>query len=423
MMASVTGPMDNGMGGARSILKTGARRTVTREVVDGVPRIVKRFHSPGWLDRFQDRFRARRELIALQRLAERGLPVPRPVGVHRREGRWELVLEELTGAVPLEDLLEGRAPWPRPPMSVAASLGRLLAALVRTDVKHGDLHAGNVLIDPRGRAHLIDLAHVRMGKPVDARALLVGCTAGLRERDPEGFRARALVAFRRDARSAWGNLTPEVIEAGARERRRKQVLRRVARYWRESGALRQVEVAGVRGLLARELPDQDLPALDSQAPPRGYVAVQARSLDHLAERWERAARCQMHRLLAERPVALIHAPHPRAVMAAPILRPLDPDTLPRPAALGRALGALHDRGLALDARDRASLALAPDGEVWIAGGELVESQGLAGPAGARAWLTRLGMEPETEFVTAFLGVQRGTARELSDLGLAWGARG
>jgi Phosphotransferase enzyme family len=325
--------------------------------------------------------------------------------------------------VPLEDLLEQRTPWPQPPLSVAVSLGRLLAALVRTDVRHDDLHAGNVMIDPEGRAHLIDLAHVRVGRAVDAASLLIGCSAGLRERDPDGFRARALAAFRRNARSAWGDLTPEVIEAGARVRRREVVLRRVARYWRESGALREIQIDGVRGLLARDVPARDLPALDSDAPPPGHVAVRAKAQASLAERWERAARCSMHRLLAERPVALIHAPSPRAVLAAPALRPIKGDLKPSPAALGRALGALHDRGLALKAPGNSALALADDGRVWIAGGKLVPSQGLAGPDDARAWLTRLKLDPCRELVQAFLGAQRGTARELSDLARAWNGRG
>ncbi len=54
--------------GLGRVLKTGARRTVTREVIDGAPCIVKRFHAPGLLERLGDRYRARQEYAALARL-------------------------------------------------------------------------------------------------------------------------------------------------------------------------------------------------------------------------------------------------------------------------------------------------------------------------------------------------------------------
>ncbi|MDA1265505.1 MAG: phosphotransferase, partial [Planctomycetota bacterium] len=178
------------------ILKTGARRTVTREWEGGRSQIVKRYHARGVWNRVGDRLRAAREFAALEQLAARGLPVPAPIEVRRRNGQWELILEDLSDAVSLDDLLEGREPWPVPATQVAPHLGRLLAALVGGGVRHGDLHAGNVLVQPDGRVALIDLARVRLGATVEPEGLLVGCAAGLRERDPRGFRARVLAAFR-----------------------------------------------------------------------------------------------------------------------------------------------------------------------------------------------------------------------------------
>jgi len=403
-------------GSTAQVLKTGARRTVTREEVDGASRIVKRYHAPGLLDRARDRYRARREHDALARLRERGLPVPRAVEVRRRAGRWELVLEDLRDTVALEDALEGRAPWPAPPLRVAAHLGRLLAALVEGDVRHSDLHAGNLLVDADGGVHLIDLARVRVGVPVAPRALLAGCAAGLRERDPAGFRARALASFR-----AASGLTvdPDDLEHAARLRRRQVVEKRLARYWRESGALRDAEQGGVRGLLARDVDEARLPELDDDEPPEGFVSARAASLERLGERWERAARAAMHRLPSERPIALINAPRPRAVLAAPPLAPVAEAT---PEALGATLGSIHDRGLWLDG-DADALALAPDGRVWIDGGGLREHDDLAQVEWARAWFARAEVPLTPGAVHAFLEAGRGTADERRRLAAAWGGDG
>lgn len=401
-----------------AVLKTGARRTVTREVVDGVPRIVKRFHAPGLLDRVADRYRARREHAALARLQSRGLPVPHPVGVRRREGRWELVLEDLEDSLSLADVLDGRAAWPAPPLDVAAGLGRLLAALVRCDVHHGDLHAGNVLIDPRGRARLIDLAHVRVGGRVDHAPLLVSCAAGLRERDPRGFRARALAAFLQDA-GGRGDIDPDRLEHDARLHRRGVVRRRIARYWRESGALRSASYDGVRGLLARDVDADRLPALDDEPAPPGHVSLRAASLAHLSERWERAARGRMHLLPIERPVALIHAPRPRAVLARPDLAPAGAAGT---SAIAKLLGAVHDRGLRLagEARD---LGTAPDGTVWIRGGTFHEHDELEDIGWVRGWFARLGRRPGEEAIEAFLAAGRGTKGERARLAARWRTHG
>lgn len=403
-------------GSTGQVLKTGARRTVSRQEVDGASRIVKRYHAPGLLDRARDRYRARREHAALARLRERGLPVPRALEVRRRAGRWELVLEDLRDTVSLEDALEGRAAWPAPPLRVAAHLGRLLAALVEADVRHGDLHAGNVLVGADGGVHLIDLARVRVGVPVAARPLLAGCAAGLRERDPEGFRARALASFR----AASGlDVDPEDLEHAARLRRREVVRKRLARYWRESGALREIQQDGLRALLARDVDEDRLVELAGGEPPEGLVAASAASLGLLSERWERAARAAMHRLPSERPVALIRAPQPRAVLAAPPLAPIAGAT---PEALGATLGAIHDRGLLLDG-DVDALALAPDGCVWIDGGTLREQDDLDQLGPARGWFERTGVELTPGAVRAFLDAGRGGAGERRRLEAAWSGNG
>lgn len=400
-------------GSPGQVLKTGERRTVTREVIGGLPRIVKRFHAPGLLAGARDRYRARREQGALERLHALGLPVPRPHGVRRRDGYWELVMEDLSGMVTLADALEGRAPWPAPALTIASRLGRLLAALVEAGVHHPDLHAGNVLVGKGPAVHLIDLAGVRLGARVAPEDLLSGCAAGLRERDPQGFRSRALASFRQ---ASGLTVDPEALEARARARRRTVVQRRLARYWRESGALRELVYSGARVLLARDVDGAQLPALAGDSPPTGFTIERAGSIGQLTRRWERAARAQMHRLPCEQPVALFAGPtSPRVVLSSPTLSPAQGAT---PAALGRTLGAIHDRGLRLIG-DAADLAVAPDGVVWISGGQLVDHDRLDDILWARQWFDLLGAEPSPPAVAAFLSEARGTALERSRLAAAW----
>jgi len=393
------------------ILKESSKRTVRVETVDGLSRVVKRFHAPG-LRRLGDHRRALRERAGLERLAALGLPVPRVVDLSRRGGSWELVLDAIEGAVSLDLLLDGRAPWPIAPGRVGARLGRLLAALVEAGVDHRDLHAGNVLFDSQGRAVLVDAAHLRFGAFPDPRRILVVTAAGVRERDPAGFRARALIAFRAACSRSPGPEATEELEQAARRRRRSVVARRVRRYWRESGALRIVERGPLRGLLRRDLPSELLDDLGRDPPPTGYVALDGSSLEGLRARWERAARCTMHRLASERPVALIHAPRPRAVFQ--VLGPLrslaDPGCHPDPAELGRALGALHDRALRLRGGAE-SLAVAPDGAVLIAGGGLGAHDDLADLSPVRSLLDELEIAAPGTFARAFAGALRGTRGE------------
>ena len=322
-------------------------------------------------------------------------------------------MEDLSNMVTLEDALEGRATWPAPPLTIAKGLGRLLAALVEAGVHHPDLHAGNVLVDQGAGVHMIDLAGVRVGARVAPQDLLSRCAAGLRERDPRGFRARALASFRR---ASGLTLDPEDLEARARRRRRAVVERRLARYWRESGALRSRVHSGGRVLLAREVDEARLPALAGDSPPPGFMTQKAGSIGPLTVRWERAARAQMHRLPCERPVALFWGPpSPRVVLSSPTFSPAPGAS---PAALGRTLGAIHDRGLRL-VGEAADLAVAPDGEVWIRGGQLVHHEHLDNILWARDWFDRLGVAASPPAVAAFLAEARGTAPERSRLASAW----
>lgn len=410
------------------ILKQGTKRTVTLEEVGGVRRVVKRFHAPGRLDRWKDRHRARREARTLGALAERGLPVPRAVEVRHRDGRWELVQEEVEGARNLADLLDGRVPWPVPAGRVAVRLGRLLAALIEAGLRHPDLHAGNVLIDASGAPHLIDVARARLGGSVEVDRLLVNLAAGVRERTTGGFRARVFLALR----AACPRLLPNVrerierLEHTARLARRSAILGRLARWRRTSGALAPFERDGQVGLLARgraeELLDLGRDGHGTPLPDApGRCLVVIRSPDQFGPRWELAARLAMHDLPGERPLALIRKPEPLALFDAPLgSRPLrealesaDASATPRLLAhAGRVLGSLSDRGLAAHPAGAASLAVDEAGHVHLCPKVLTGSDD-PGPEPVFQLARELGLcENDRELVaSAFVQAHRGSAAE------------
>jgi len=410
------------------VLKEGLKRTVTVEEVGGVRRVVKRFHAPGRLDRWKDGHRARREARALEALGRRGLPVPRAVEVRQREGRWELVQEEVEGARSLDDILDGRAAWPVPAGLVAVRLGRVLAALLEAGLRHPDLHAGNVLLDSAGAPHLVDLARARFGKRVEVESLLVNLAAGVRERTTPSLRARVFLALR----AACPRLLPnareriERVERRARVARRNAILGRVARWRRTSGALAPFERGGQVGLLARGRSEELLDlARDGHSVPLPDAPERclslARSPDQFGPRWELAARLAMHDLPGERPLALIRKPEPLALFDAPLgARPLregleaaDPAAARTLLArAGSVLGSLSDRGLAALPAGAGSLAVDESGNVHLCPRVLTRSDD-PGPEPVLQLARELGLckSDREPVASAFVNAHRGSAAE------------
>jgi len=308
----------------------------------GRARVVKRFHHPNPLLAALDRRRARREFAALTALEGAGLAVPHPLEVRRGPRGWELVLAPVEGARTLREFLEpGASPpggWPR----LAAELARLLARLQAGGWRHGDLHAGNLLVDGAGRPWLIDCARTRRGVP-DGRVRLAELTLAAgeaRETLTPRLRARFLVAWLaalpRELRP--GRPRPELaraLEAAARRERRARVRAGLGRWLRESSRVRQVERAGASWLVRRDLGDGELDALDdgSRFVQRSGANAEVRA------RWLAAARLCEHRLPAARPAALSLG---RGAATAAF-------ELPRAGASdeGALRAALADRGLAL----------------------------------------------------------------------------
>ena len=110
-------------------------------------------HTPGWFGRLIAPILIYREASALSRLAGlAGVPA-----LYRRLDARGLLIEYLPGVA-----------WPqaRAPDAAYPRLTRLVAAMHRRGVAHGDLRApGNMLVDAQGRPYIVDfVARVRRGQ-------------------------------------------------------------------------------------------------------------------------------------------------------------------------------------------------------------------------------------------------------------------
>nr|WP_205730920.1 3-deoxy-D-manno-octulosonic acid kinase [Bordetella hinzii] len=104
------------------------------------------------------RTRCFREFRLLARMKAAGLPVPAPLAAaYWREGlayRAAILVERLPGVRPLAADLAPAA---------CQAAGRAIAAMHAAGVWHADLNAYNILLDPEGRAWLIDFDRGRDG--------------------------------------------------------------------------------------------------------------------------------------------------------------------------------------------------------------------------------------------------------------------
>ena len=134
-------------------LKSRPKRSLYREQHPRLgPVVVKRFHDPSTLGRLHDRRRVRKEARTLRHWNRLGFPVPFPVEVRTHGSFFELVMPAIEGAQSLSQVLEaGPAP-----QGLAQRVGTLLAHMDRAGLVQGDLHPGNLLLDPAGEPWLID---------------------------------------------------------------------------------------------------------------------------------------------------------------------------------------------------------------------------------------------------------------------------
>ncbi len=360
-------------------LKRSAKRSVERSAGSGAE-VVKRFHSPGRLDRLRDGARASSEYKTLCELTERGLAVPRPIAVRHAARGWELATAWIEGAAPLSDVLSGRTPWPTSAEELVRSLGDLLARAHAIGLDHPDLHSGNVLVAAGARAWLVDVHGARLTSGPSARIAvrdLVQLAADTRERLPLGLRARLLTAWRAALPPAFARTLPpqmhlaETVEREARIRRRATIERARRRWTRNSSSCRARSIAAFSGFVSAELGDCDPLPYRTGA---GRVVLEDLTPRTMRAHWYASARLCDHGLRAARPLVFSTAPQAWAAFGLPrAARPLsqalhgaDPRArLAIAASLGDLAGSLFDRGLSLSELSAQSLFVDERHAVWL----------------------------------------------------------
>src|SRR5690606_6535863 len=151
---------------AGKALKLGGSSTVALVEVAGRPLVIKRYNIKGvghWLKRFWRPSRAWHSWVEGHRLSFLGIATPKPLAMLERRwcglrSRSYLVTEFMAG----EDLLTRWQPYldQSPPVAELQALERLMGALRRERISHGDLKGTNLIWD-RNQWALIYLDAVR----------------------------------------------------------------------------------------------------------------------------------------------------------------------------------------------------------------------------------------------------------------------
>jgi len=392
------------------LLKSGTRRSVALvRDAQGV-RVLKRYHARGALSRQRDASRARAEHALLARLHALGLPVPRPLGIQIGERGPELVLEWIEGARPLATLYkrrrgDGALGWPIAPERAARALGEAFGRFCAAGLDHPDLHAGNALLDARGRPYLVDFAGARLRRGASASRIernLVSLAADSRESLPSRWRMRFLLALLAALPAEVARALPPTrelarrIEERGRERRRAVLERARARWLRESGVVRAIELelgahGRIEGFARRALEldphgafvqlvqralQRPQPAAEVLICEGQWLLARRASLRVLEREWRELGRARQHRLSSARPLLLVRTPRPLALYELPAELQSPPARgTPRWRAalrsLAMLLAALRDRGLTVERVDRHTLGFAENGELlWLPGTRL-----------------------------------------------------
>ena len=143
--------------------------------------VVRRYRRGGaaarWLrDRYLALGAARpvAELRASLEALRRGIPTPAVVaGAVYPAGafyRADLITEEIPGSVDLAEVLFGERGTPVAPLPALAAAGALVRRLAERGVRHADLNAKNVVLEPRAegpRAWVVDLDRCRFTAGAD----------------------------------------------------------------------------------------------------------------------------------------------------------------------------------------------------------------------------------------------------------------
>lgn len=123
----------------------------------------------------EEQTRSFREFRLLQTLAERGVPVPEALGAaywrHGLTYRAAILVARLAGTRTLASLtLAGELAGPQG-RDLCRQVAQAIACLHKAGAWHADLNAFNILVDPQGKAWLIDFDRGRLETLTDVRRL------------------------------------------------------------------------------------------------------------------------------------------------------------------------------------------------------------------------------------------------------------
>ncbi|MFP7723721.1 3-deoxy-D-manno-octulosonic acid kinase [Lysobacter sp. A3-1-A15] len=184
-------PVDSGGRGGAWFVETPFGPAVLRRYLRGG--LVAQVNRDRYLWRGSNRTRSFAEFRLIRAVAEKGVPVPRPIAAYyRRVGlRYQaaILLERLDNVRSLADrasVAGDGAPW--------EEAGRLIARGHRAGLDHADLNAHNLLFNPAGQGWVIDL---------DRGELRIPAT---------GWRERNLARLRRSVLKLRGDRTADAVE-------------------------------------------------------------------------------------------------------------------------------------------------------------------------------------------------------------------
>jgi len=149
--------------GSAWFIASGKRQWVLRHYRRGG--FIARFSRDAYVWAGEARVRSFAEWRLLELLAQRGLPVPKPVAArYRRAGlcyRCDLITQRIVDAEPLSSMLGHGAVSE----SMWHAVGAAVARLHRAGVDHADLNAHNILLDGKGVVSVIDFDRGRLRAP------------------------------------------------------------------------------------------------------------------------------------------------------------------------------------------------------------------------------------------------------------------
>ena len=166
-----------------TLVKDRGYRQVWRFEHDGRPYILKFYpRAGGRLKRLVRGNPAMREFVGLQAMQKAGVPSPRAVAMlsgFRFDGTLgdAVILDAIEPSrqldLHLNDLLLRGEPVPNH-RNIARQIREIVHGLAKVGLGHDDLHLGNFLIDPAGKASLLDGYAVRAGGLKPDHILLLG---------------------------------------------------------------------------------------------------------------------------------------------------------------------------------------------------------------------------------------------------------